>query len=393
MSVLESYHRLERLQLPQGAIYIKPGVRGYPDPPPAERVFRLAFEPDDGAFVDATGTAGAVALAALAAAGNGAERAVARGEDEGTGVPGHGSAPTSVVVLEPSKAALHCARKALGDQVSVSAGLPWDLLERSTKRLALAPPADRGNARVGAELAAAAKALETDGVLYVALHKDQGAKRFQKGLSEWFRSVEAVERQKGWRLIEARDPIAAPADDPPWLGFEAAGLPLETLPGVHAAGRLDPGTALLIETVPWDDLAEQRVLDLGCGVGILALLASGEGAEVVAVDDDLAAVESARRNSKRLGLPLDVRHSDVDSALPEERFDLVLCNPPFHVGRGVRLDVPRAFVAAAGRLLRPGGELWLVANRDLPYEREVEAWSNTYQVASERGFKVLRAVR
>ena len=376
------YHRLERVQLPQGPIYIKPGMRGYPDPPQQERVFRrtlLAGDDDPqgraagssavvgGPFVDASGSAGAVALAART-----------------------GGAPAEVI--EPSMAALRCAREAMGDDVAVRAALPWDLSPASCSRLALAPPADRGNARVLAELEAARRALRADGTLYIALHKDQGAKRFEKALAELFGTVEVVERDRGWRLSVARRPLPREASDH-WLEFEAAGLPLTSLPGVHAAGRLDPGSALLVERLPWGELGDRRVLDLGCGYGVLAVLAARQGATVTAVDDDLAAVESARLNARNLSLQVEVRHSDVDSALGQERFDFILCNPPFHVGSGVRLDVPRAFIAAAGRLLAPGGELWLVANRDLPYEREIAAWSQPETVATERGFKVLRGKR
>ncbi|HEX7004178.1 MAG TPA: methyltransferase [Trueperaceae bacterium] len=366
MTLLSEYHRLERLQLPQGAICTKPGVRGYPGPPPQERVFRRALAGVGGPLVDCTGSAGAVGL--LAATNPGVE------------------------IAESSMAALLCAREAVGPVAGVRAALPWDLGGGSADLIALAPPADRGNARVLAEMLAARDALRPGGTLYLALHKDQGAKRFEKRLGELFGHAEVVERDRGWRLSVAREPLEGDSSDP-WLEFEAAGLPLRARPGVHAAGRLDPGTGVLAAVIPWSDLAGRRVLDLGCGYGVLALLAARRGAAVTAVDDDLAALQSVRRNAADLGLELDSRHSDIDSEIRVESFDVILCNPPFHVGRGVRLDVPRAFIAAAGRLLEPGGELWLVANRDLPYEREIAAWSEPETVVAERGFKVLRAKR
>ncbi|MEX2535487.1 MAG: methyltransferase [Trueperaceae bacterium] len=376
MSVLERYHESERVELPQGVMFIKPGMRGYPELPPAMRVFRNAFLGGGTLpLVDASGTAGAVALMAQAAFG-----------------AGENDQPVGLTVLEPSMAALRCARRTFHKGAEVRAALPWDLAPGSISRLALAPPADRGNARVIAELQAAAEALREDGTLHVALHKDQGGKRYLKKLTELFGGTKVVARERGWRLIEARLPLASQHVDP-WLGFEGAGMELVSLPGVHSAGRLDPGTTVLVSAAPWERLTQRRVLDLGCGVGVLALLAAGNGAKVTAVDDDLAAVASTRRNAERRRLRVDVRHSDVDSTLGEEEFDFILTNPPFHVGRGVRLEVPAAFIAAAGRLLRPGGELWLVANRDLPYEREFTCWASLEQVGDEGGFKVLRAVR
>lgn len=369
--MLEQYHELSRLSLGERDFYLKPGVRGYPGLPEVTAIFSDGLPHTGRPLLDATGSAGAAALIALASNSSGSE------------------------VIEPSMAALRCAELTHASSgVPVRAGLPWDLPEGSAAQIALAPPADRGNARVLAELRAGARALRPDGRLYLALHKDQGAKRYQKSVAELFGEVRVLARERGWRLVEARQPVphTTPVDEP-WRSFEAEGLRLETLPGVHSAGRLDPGTALLISTVDWKGLAGREVLDLGCGSGILALLAARAGGRVTAVDDDLAAVVSTRHNVERLGMPVAVKHSDVDSALSGMRFDVVLSNPPFHVGRGVRLAVPEAFMAASRRLLRPGGELWLVANRQLPYERALGEWDSWERASEEKGFKVLRARR
>ncbi|MEX2540392.1 MAG: methyltransferase [Trueperaceae bacterium] len=432
MTVLERYHAMTEVALPHGRLVIKAGVRGYPDTPPAGRIFREVPGDDRRPLVDASGTAGMVALAALqerAPVGGTARSPESRPESwpesgrtrggapaeesrtgEGAPVPAGVAIVEQVLVLEPSMAALRCARVTLsGSGRQATAGLPWDLPPGLTSRLALAPPGDRGNARVIAEINAAAQALAPDGVLYIALHKDQGAKRYQKVVERLFRSTAVSARERGWRLVEAREPVGRPGQDEempspadaqssagassPWRRFEAGGLKLEALAGVHSAGRLDPGTEVMLGQVPWGKLTGRRVLDLGCGSGIIGLLAARAGARVVAVDDDLAAVASARRNCERLGLEMDIRHSDVDSAIAGERFDVVLSNPPFHVGKGVRLMVPEAFIEAARALLVARGELWLVANRDLPYERFMGAWAGVERCADQSGFKVLRAQR
>ncbi len=115
---------------------------------------------------------------------------------------------------------------------------------------------------------------------------------------------------------------------------------------------------------------------------------------MTALDDDLAAVCSTRRSAKLNRVHLEVRHSDVDAALgTEEQFDAVVMNPPFHLGKKVRLELPQAFIAAAEKHLRPGGELLLVANRALPYERILDSWSSMELAADTQAFKVLRAVK
>jgi 16S rRNA (guanine1207-N2)-methyltransferase len=148
------------------------------------------------------------------------------------------------------------------------------------------------------------------------------------------------------------------------------------------------------------------VLDLGSGSGVLARRAAERGAgELLALDDDLAAVRSTRAvlglepdaadgRSAARGRPARGDWSDLLAGAPHARaIDVVLMNPPFHVGRQVVGELSRAFVAAALEALRPGGRLVLVANRALPYERDLAAWATWRDVtpANSRGFKVLDA--
>jgi 16S rRNA (guanine1207-N2)-methyltransferase len=85
---------------------------------------------------------------------------------------------------------------------------------------------------------------------------------------------------------------------------------------------------------------------------------------------------------------------DVTSGLLGQ-YDVIVCNPPFHVqGRLDRPDIGRRFIAAAAQSLKPKGRLWLVANRHLPYE---DALTGNFQrvrvVAQAHGFKIIEAQR
>ena len=76
------------------------------------------------------------------------------------------------------------------------------------------------------------------------------------------------------------------------------------------------------------DVAGRRVLDAGCGNGVLAIAARLLGAaEVVGVDIDPMAVQVAERNGRRAKADVEWRHADVSSL--EGPFDTVLMNPPF----------------------------------------------------------------
>lgn len=99
--------------------------------------------------------------------------------------------------------------------------------------------------------------------------------------------------------------------------------------GVFDPARHLSGVAFaphLLELVP----TGSRVLDLGTGCGILAAAARPHAAEVVATDIDPRAVACARRNLA--DLDVDVRHGDLFDPVVGERFDLVVCNPPYVIG-------------------------------------------------------------
>ena len=101
-------------------------------------------------------------------------------------------------------------------------------------------------------------------------------------------------------------------------------------------------------------------------------------------------MESSKRTLELNHLQGRVIWSDVDSKLEKNaKFDLIITNPPFHVGSDLILDVALEFIRASERHLAPGGEVWVVANHFLPYERELARIGTVREVARGRGFKVL----
>jgi len=373
---VDDWFALTERQLPAGKLYLKPGLHGFPDLPPGAASLQKLDLGEAGRVLDASGTAG---LAALLTAGAG---------------------DTDRAVVDHSAAALRCISLTHAHlSTEVQAGFLWEAEPGSADTVISQPPADRGTARVELEISAAARLLEgTDGRLLLLGHRDRGAKRYEKYAAALFRETQVLRRDKGLRVLECRSADPRGRDRPePETEFEAAGFSLTAIKGTYAAGKLDPGTAQLLAALgPAPDLAGREVLDAGSGYGLLALVAARAGAHVTAVDDDLAAVRSTGRNAGAAGFSdrIAAVHSDIDAALPEgQTFDTVLMNPPFHVGKGVRLDLPRAFIRRARERLEPGGELWLVANRSLPYERLLGVFRDWTSVRDEGGFKVLRAVR
>jgi len=112
---------------------------------------------------------------------------------------------------------------------------------------------------------------------------------------------------------------------------------------------------------------------------------------------DARALELARSNleganaGRATPAELDFLWHDVAAGLPR-RYDFIVTNPPFHVGRADEPQLGRAFIAAAADALDPRGRLWLVANRHLPYESILdERFATVRTVTAEHGFKVFEA--
>jgi 16S rRNA (guanine1207-N2)-methyltransferase len=137
------------------------------------------------------------------------------------------------------------------------------------------------------------------------------------------------------------------------------------------------------------------VLDLGCGAGVVGLSAAlrAHAGHVYLVDADIRAVQSAQRTLEANGVAnATVRVSDCASAVYDIQFNVVATNPPFHQGLGADYEVARQFVRDAARVLKPGGRLYLVANRFLNYERDLQEHFDGTKVAwQDNRYKVLMA--
>ena len=167
-------------------------------------------------------------------------------------------------------------------------------------------------------------------------------------------------------------------------------LGLWSQPGIFSWDRLDPGSALLIETLP---ALSGRGADFGCGIGVLshAALASPKVKGLTLIDIDRRAVEAATRNVG--DARATVRWADLRTG-PQglANLDFVVMNPPFHQGGIEDQGLGQGFVATAAKALRRGGALWLTANRHLPYEGVLKPLFGRVEVRAEaRGFKVFEA--
>lgn len=151
-----------------------------------------------------------------------------------------------------------------------------------------------------------------------------------------------------------------------------SGLTVVNHAGIFCADRLDVGTRFFLQNLP-TNTDGARVVDLGCGNGVVgtAVQAHDPDAEVVFTDESYQAVASAQatyRANVREGMrTAEFLVGDGVAMLPPASVDLVLSNPPFHSHQATTDATALRMFAQSRKVLRPGGELWIVANRHMGY--------------------------
>ena len=216
-------------------------------------------------------------------------------------------------------------------------------------------------------------------------------------LRDSFGEVSATLARQKSRVLVARGPRPGASSFPRRQEHPDLGLAVCAHGAAFAGTRIDIGTRALLgalDRMPHSGTA----LDLGCGSGVLAvaLARSRPGLTVLAADQSAAAVASATATASANGLADRIRvlRDDAAASVPDGSVDVVVCNPPFHLGAAVVTTAADRLFAGAARVLRPGGELWTVYNSALRYKPVLSRLVGPTTVAdTDRKFTVTRSVR
>lgn len=173
--------------------------------------------------------------------------------------------------------------------------------------------------------------------------------------------------------------------------FSGQKIEIETDASLFSPKEADRGTLAMLKHVTFQP--EDKVLDLGCGCGIVSLAAAASGVKpenLVLTDIDEKAVSIASANLIRNGYEGSVCVvGDALSAVPGSDFDLILSNPPYHTD----FKVAKTFIEKGFNRLKIGGRMFMVTKRKDWYKNKLIAIFGGVRVYEEDGYYVFEAQR
>ncbi|MCH5348039.1 MAG: class I SAM-dependent methyltransferase [Oscillospiraceae bacterium] len=165
-------------------------------------------------------------------------------------------------------------------------------------------------------------------------------------------------------------------------------LKFETKASLFSPNSIDTGTLAMLSVI--DFLPRDKVLDLGCGYGVVGILAGkliGEE-NVVMCDISEQAIECAKINAALNGVS-DIRIilSDGYKNVEEKDFTMILSNPPYHAD----FSVPKSFIELGFKKLAIGGKLVMVTKRLDWYKNKLTSVFGGVKVQEINGYYVFLA--
>ncbi|MEW5755848.1 MAG: methyltransferase [Pseudomonadota bacterium] len=247
---------------------------------------------------------------------------------------------------------------------------------------------------------AAANLLTPNGQLIIAGTKQQGIKTYAKtAAARLGGEMHSKKHGENYLAVITRGARpGAPLDDKDYTALRPeiteGALTYFSKPGLYGWDQIDAGSEFLAQHLSefCTNQTPSRILDLGCGYGYLSVQAHRLFApqRLVATDNNAAAILACRRNFLQHKIQGEVIPDNCAHSITE-RFDLVICNPPFHQGFATERDLTEAFVAAAHRLCAPHGTAAFVVNAFIPIERcAASHFKHIVCIANNSRFKLIK---
>lgn len=157
---------------------------------------------------------------------------------------------------------------------------------------------------------------------------------------------------------------------------------------VFSPQAVDQGTMAMLSQVTFTE--EDKVLDLGCGYGVVGIVAAkliGED-KVVLCDISQDAIDLAKKNALLNGLPnAKIYLSNGLNSVEDRDFSLILSNPPYHVD----FSVPKSFIEKGYKQLKYGGKMYMVTKRKEWYKNKFISVFGGVKIQEINGYYVFMA--
>lgn len=235
------------------------------------------------------------------------------------------------------------------------------------------------------------RAVKKKGQLFIAGGNKEGIKSVEKRLNQAGIPTTIFATGGGGRILQIAACGESIIEEYETLetvySLDGESLAVQTIPGLFSYGKCDKGSQLLLDTLP--GITGKKVLDLGCGSGILTLAAFKKGAaSVVATDIHATALAATKMN-----VPTElctVLPSYIGDEL-DEKFDVIVTNPPFHEGQKSNFSIGEEWLRKIRNVADKRTVVYLVANNFLPYIRMGEAvFEKVERLAEANGFSVYK---
>jgi len=249
-----------------------------------------------------------------------------------------------------------------------------------------------------ASMAEAMNKLESNGKLIVACANKYGAKSYASALKLLAGNLASRSKAKCRIFSACKSALFDHQLATQWMD---TALPrritshgLIAQPGLFSWDHADPGSALLIQQLPQ---LTGSGMDLCSGYGLLSahiLQQSETITQLHLVEADHMALDCARQNTASWADSIQYHWADASRDTLPSGLDWIVCNPPFHTGQTRDVELGQTIVLRACQCLKRGGTLYLVANRQLPYEHVLRsALQPCHSRVEADGFKVITGVR
>lgn len=246
----------------------------------------------------------------------------------------------------------------------------------------------------------ALRSLTANGRLILIGGKQDGIKSIAKNIEQTWQCTARAKKHGTAYLVEINRPdeetlATQKLDDGNYAQLrqiEEGSIRFWSKPGVFGWDKVDEGSRMLVETLPTVCKyikSVDSIIDLGCGWGYLMMSTGFLGdAKRVATDNNVTALLAAEKNFAQQNMSVQCVADDCAASI-RERFDLILCNPPFHQGFSRGEGMTQKFLSAAASLSRRSTRAVFVVNQFIPLEKlAAEHFSQIRMLNWENGFRV-----